>query len=300
MSLFDSGFFMIKFEGKVIIMKILKVFNNNVALTKDLNSTEMVVMGKGLAFQKKVGDEIDEDKVQKVFVSPSENFAAKLSELLNEIPYEIMSISKDIIELAERELHTELNDSLYLSLSDHIHFAITRIKNDIPIKNALMWEVKKFYKAEYHVARIALGLIKERTGMELPEDEVASIALHIFNARQDNTGLEETVTMTNIVKDVTNIVKYHYGIDFNEESVNYSRFVTHLRYFAYRMLRGEINDEHNDALYNQVKRQYSEAYKCTMKVADYLEKEYSMKMTKDELAYFMIHIHRVSIREKRI
>lgn len=279
-------------------MKIKKVFNNNVVLTEDSHQVEMVVMGRGLSFQKKVGDLIDAERIEKTFIMPSENFADKLSELLEEIPYEIMALSKDIIDIATEELKTELNESLYLSLADHIHFAITRLNAGLSIKNALMWEVQKFYKDEYRVACKALNLIEARTQVRLPVDETASIALHLFNARQDNSGMEETMEMTNIVNEVMNIVKYHYGIDFDEESMNYSRFITHLRYFAYRMLRGELNNDHQDALYEQVKIQYPQAYECTNKVQVYLNKQYHMEMTKDELTYFMIHIHRVSYREK--
>ncbi|UOQ94761.1 PRD domain-containing protein [Halobacillus shinanisalinarum] len=280
-------------------MEIKKIFNNNVALTEDPTQTEMVVMGKGLAFQKKVGDQIDADKIEKTFITPSESFADKLYELLDEIPYEIISLSKDITDMASNELDTTLNDSLYLALSDHIHFAVGRSKNGLPIKNALMWEVKKFYKAEYQVARKALDMIEHTTGVSLPEDEAASIALHLFNARQDSSGMEETMAMTAIVHDVTSIVKYHYGIDFDEGSMNYNRFITHLRYFAYRILRGELNDDGgNGELYEQVKMQYPEAYECSKKVQAYMEKRYQKQMTKDELTYFMIHIHRVSVREQ--
>lgn len=280
-------------------MIIKKVFNNNVAMTEDANQAEVVVMGKGLTFQKKVGDSIDEEKIEKTFIKPSESFADKLSELLDEIPYEIMVLSKEIIDMANKELRTELNDSLYLSLSDHIHFAITRLQDGLPIKNMLMWEVKKFYKDEYHAAMKALEMINQRIGVNLPAVEAASIALHLFNARQDNSGMEETMTMTQIVGDISNIVKYHYGIDFDEESMNYSRFVTHIRYFAYRMLRGELNDDHHgDTLFQQVKMQYPQAFECTQKVQAYLDREYQMSLTKDELAYFMIHIHRVTNREK--
>lgn len=281
-------------------MKIIKVFNNNVALTKDSNQTEMVVMGKGLAFQKKIGDQIDTEKIEKNFIAPSEGFAAKLSELLDEIPYEVMVLSKDIIDMATKELQTELSESLYLSLSDHIHFALIRLEDGLPIKNALLWEVKKFYKQEYQAATKALQMIEARTGIQLPEDEVASIALHFLNARQDSSGMEETLKMTQIVGDVTNIVKYHYGINFDEDSMNYSRFITHVRYFAYRMLRGELSDDQHGTLYEQVKQQYPESYACTKKVQAYLKRTYQMQMTKDELAYFMIHIHRVSYREKNI
>ena len=280
-------------------MRVKKVFNNNVVLIEDQTQTELVVMGKGLAFQKKIGDEIDTDKIEKTFITPSESFANKLTDLIDEIPYELLVLSKDIVDMTSEDLQTELSDSLYLTLADHIHFAIVKVKDNLHVRNPLSWEVQKFYKEEYKVARKALSLIEEKTTIKLPEDETTSIALHLFNARQDSSGMEETMAMTEIVRDVMSIVKYHYGIEFDEESMNFSRFITHVRYFAYRMLRGELNEEeHGEALFQQVKSQYPDAYKCAKKVQAYLNKEHQMEMTKDELAYFMIHIHRVSSREK--
>ncbi|HYK73092.1 MAG TPA: CAT RNA binding domain-containing protein, partial [Pseudoneobacillus sp.] len=41
-------------------MKIHKVINNNVISVLTENNNEMVVMGRGLAFQKKPGDTVDE------------------------------------------------------------------------------------------------------------------------------------------------------------------------------------------------------------------------------------------------
>lgn len=280
-------------------MKIKKVFNNNVALTEDGNQTEMVVMGKGLAFQKKIGDTIEIEKIEKTFVVPSQGFKDKFSTLLDEIPHEILVLSRDIVDIATKELHTDLNDSLYLSLADHIDFAITRTKEGLQIKNPLAWEVRKFYKQEFNIARNVLDLIEERVGIRLPEDEAASIALHLFNAKQENTGMEETMAMTQIVTNITDIVRYHLGIEFDEDSMNYSRFITHLRYFAYRLLRKEFNeDDQSGSLFEQVRSEYPEAYACTKKVQSYLNRQYGVEMTKDESAYFMIHIHRVSHREK--
>lgn len=279
-------------------MKIKKVFNNNVALTEDANHKELVVIGRGLAFQKKTGDEIDVDKIEKTFVTSTKGFTQKLSELVNEIPYDIMILSQNIIEMANNDLQTQLNDSLYLSLSDHLHFALTRLKEGIHIKNALLWEVQKFYRDEYRVAKKALDLIEDKTGVRLSEDEVASIALHLFNARKNSAGMEETLAMTTIVKDITTIVKYHYGIDLDEDSMNYSRFITHLRYFAYRMLRSEFVDGELDVLYEQIRKQYPEAYECAKKIQTYLKEQYRIEVKKDELAYFMIHIYRVTSREK--
>jgi beta-glucoside operon transcriptional antiterminator len=280
-------------------MLIKKIFNNNVILTEDDKQQEIVVMGRGLAFQKKIGDKIDETKIEKTFTIHSKNVSDKLSQLLEEIPLEHFELSNDIIELAKKELGSQLNESIYLSLTDHIHFALTRIQEGLTIKNALLWEVKKFYKDEYKVAKQAIRMIEERTEIRIPEDESASIALHLFNARQDSVGMEQTMVMTKIVNEIITIVKYHFGITFDEDSMNYSRFITHLRYFAYRIQRGELSHEGGDSLFDQVIKQYPDAYQCTLKVQTYLQSNYNVKMTKDEMVYFMIHIHRVSNREKK-
>ncbi|PEN06946.1 transcription antiterminator BglG, partial [Bacillus wiedmannii] len=49
-------------------MRIHKILNNNVVCTMKDNETEVVLMGRGLGFQKKVGDAIDESKIEKTFV----------------------------------------------------------------------------------------------------------------------------------------------------------------------------------------------------------------------------------------
>lgn len=54
-------------------MIINKVINNNVLSTHDENNREIVLMGKGIGFQKKVGDEVAEDKIEKKFVLDSED-----------------------------------------------------------------------------------------------------------------------------------------------------------------------------------------------------------------------------------
>nr|1L1C_A Chain A, Transcription antiterminator licT [Bacillus subtilis]1L1C_B Chain B, Transcription antiterminator licT [Bacillus subtilis] len=48
-------------------MKIAKVINNNVISVVNEQGKELVVMGRGLAFQKKSGDDVDEARIEKVF-----------------------------------------------------------------------------------------------------------------------------------------------------------------------------------------------------------------------------------------
>ncbi|WP_275268720.1 CAT RNA binding domain-containing protein, partial [Pantoea ananatis] len=44
-------------------MKIAKIVNNNVVVVLDEHGREQVVMGRGLAFQKRVGEELDKQRV---------------------------------------------------------------------------------------------------------------------------------------------------------------------------------------------------------------------------------------------
>ncbi|MGE7759920.1 BglG family transcription antiterminator LicT [Peribacillus sp. NPDC097895] len=279
-------------------MRIKKIFNNNVLLAKNDNK-EIVIMGKGIGYLKKTGDKVDMSIVDKTFILETNGLSEKLAQLVSEIPAGYLEISNEIIQYAKHKLDASFNDNIYLTLTDHISFAIIRYEQGIEMKNALLWEIKKLYKKEYNVALEALELIEKETGVRLPEDEAGSIAMHFINAQQGGRGMEQTTTMTKIINNILNIVKYHYGIDLDEDSLNYNRFLTHLRYLAYRLLNRELISEEENSWYDQVKTKYVEAFECAEKVKLYLEKSYDTKITKDEMVYFMIHIHRVTGREQK-
>lgn len=279
-------------------MKIKKVLNNNVVLVENDNNSEMIVMGRGIAFKKKSGEDIDPSQVDKTFVLEAKGLTDKLAHLINEIPSEHLDLSDEIITYAKSKLPGKIGDNIYLTLTDHISFSISRFQQGFILKNALLWEVKKFYRNEYEVALHALQIIERKTGYKLPEDEAGSIALHLINAQQNQNDMEDTMNMTKMVNDVLTIVKYHYGLELDENSINYSRFVTHLRYFAYRLTHNQSTIEGEKELYEQVKAKYPEAYQCTQKVKAYIESTYGKNPNKDEMLYLMLHINRITSREK--
>ena len=126
-----------------------------------------------------------------------------------------------------------------MSLTDHINFAIQRNKKGLDIKNALLWETKRLYKDEFAIGKQALAMVKNKTGVSLPEDEAGFIALHIVNAEL-NEEMPNIINITKVMQEILRIVKYHFKIEFNEESLHYYRFVTHLKFFAQRLLTAHI------------------------------------------------------------
>lgn len=152
-------------------MRIEKVLNNNVVTVIDDQNFELVVMGRGLVFKKKRGDFLEEDKIEKIFTLSNQKLSDKLKTLLSEIPIEHMELSEEIINFAKLQLGKMLDDSIYVSLTDHISFALERFSKGMKIKNAMLWEIKKFYKEEYEVGKAALQIIHSKLGVRLPEDE---------------------------------------------------------------------------------------------------------------------------------
>ncbi len=67
-------------------MRIEKVLNNNVVLSRNEQGEEIVYMGRGLAFQKKIGDTINPDYVEKEFVLKDSAMAGQFSSCLKTSP----------------------------------------------------------------------------------------------------------------------------------------------------------------------------------------------------------------------
>ena len=123
-------------------MVIQKVINNNVISAYDENQQEVVIMGKGIGFKAHTGDAIDESRVEKVFRIENEKLSRQFQEILENIPLEHMQLTSDIITYAKKNLNVQLNQSIYITLTDHINFAIQRQVQGIQLKNALLWEIK--------------------------------------------------------------------------------------------------------------------------------------------------------------
>ncbi len=262
---------------------------------------EIVVMGKGLAFQRKSGDTIDASKIEKTFILQKHGITEKLAKLLEDTSELYLSISSKILEYAKTQLPHKLDDYLYVALTDHLSFAISRYKQGIQLKNALLWEIRKYYRPEFQVALIALEIIEKETGIRLDEDEAASIALHLVNGQLEGENMGAAVQIAQMVNDILNIVKDHFDMELDETSVNYERFVTHLRFFGMRYMRKErLSDSIEDFFHKQIKLKYSEAYKCTKKVSKFLKTEFGWKISKEEEVYLTVHIHRVTNRHKNL
>ena len=273
-------------------MKIDKIFNNNAVMVKEDNGRDSVIIGCGLAFRKKVGDEVDESLIEKTFILKEKDTLEKFKMILEHIPTEQISLCYDIVEYAKNMLNCELNDYIYVTLTDHISYTLKLFDEGIERPNILIWEIKKFYPKEYNIGLKALEFIESELGKKVNEEEAGNIALHLItaqiNGKSDKTDI--AYSMTKKIQDILNIVKYTYDIELDEHSLNYERFITHLRFFFKRLNnKTQYRNENEEFLLQQVKEKYKDAYKCMIKIEKYLNVELSY----EEQLYLTLHIKRI-------
>lgn len=273
-------------------MKIAKILNNNVVTVIDEHHNEQIVMGRGLGYKKTVGDEIDDALIEKVFELRSHELTSRLSELLSNIPPEVLTVADKIIELARQQLPGKLQDSVYISLTDHCHFAIERHRQGVDIRNVLLWEIKRLYQSEFAVGLEALAIIHQRLNVKLPEDEAGFIALHLVNAQLDSH-MPEVIKITQVMQEILHIVKYQLNIEYNEKTLSYHRFVTHLKFFAQRLLGRDWVFSNDESLHDVVKDKYQLSYRCAEKIQTHIVNQYHYSLSKEELMFLTIHIERV-------
>ncbi len=272
-------------------MQIAKVLNNNVVVVLDEHRREQVVMGRGLAFQKRPGDVLDDSKIEKVFALQSDELVGRLGELLSQIPLEVMTTCDRIIDLARGRLG-KLQESLYITLTDHCHFAIERQKRASHCVTCCCGRLSGCIRRSSRWAGEARAIIAKRLGVELAEDEAGFIALHLVTA-QLNSEMPEVMHVTRVMQEILQLVKYQLQLNYDEESLSYQRFVTHLKFFAQRMLTRTVVEDDDVSLHSAVKDNYAKAWKCAETVATHLQKQYQRSLTTEEIMFLAIHIERV-------
>ena len=278
-------------------MTVEKVINNNIVSAYDETGREVVVMGRGIGFGVRAGAVIDNSKIEKVFRIKSQGVAEQFKELLANMPLEHAQISNDIISYAKSTLKLKLNQSIYVTLTDHINFAIERYQKGINLENALLWEIKRFYPQEYGLGRYAIDLIRERLHVSLPEDEAGFIALHFVNAEY-GTDIRDALHFPNQMKDILDIVTRELGIRLDEGSLHYERFITHVKFLLQRVYRKELLPDEESELAEMMKKKYQKEYACSEKIADYIEEAAGCRMSAEEIMYLSIHIRRIAMAEE--
>lgn len=246
-------------------MKILRVFNNNVVLAKD-GAREVIVTGRGLGFQAKPGQRVDDAKIVRVFVPADGRDPDHIAELLSEIPPEIIRLVTDAMTATGLAEQAESQPTLVMALADHITGAVQRAQRHVNIAYPLQAEVQSLYASEYAQASRLVNELNRHLNGVLPGSETVALALHLVNAGFANGDLSDTYKMTGVIQQMLTIIEQTYGVSLDQHSVNVGRFITHLRYLFVRIHQGKQLDKEPEPIIASIRQSYPKAMQCAQTI----------------------------------
>lgn len=276
-------------------MQITQRLNNNVVLVEGESGQPMIVMGKGVGYKAYPGNLIDESLIERKFILKNEPKSEidKVSALISEIPLPFITLSDTILKLAEKELHTEFGLTMLISLTDHIFSAVERKKQGMSIVSPLHWEIKQLYPLEYALGEKAVTAINEVVDVELDETESTAIAMHFISSGNNYDSIQQAMNVTKIISEIISIIQYHFQIKIDQNSINFSRLVSHLQYFLIRQVKGIKMMDMSEEMIRIVIDQYKSSFQCAEKIIRYLNNNHNVKPPLEEEVYLTMHIERV-------
>ena len=269
--------------------RISKVLNHNTIIGIHVDDNqEYLIMGKGIGFGKKVSQRIEagsEDKIYSLRESTSRGNAKKLATAIQPI---FLEIANEILNHAEMEFNT-LDRNVLFPMADHLAFAIKRIQNNEQISNPLTADIRVLFHSEFMVASCVRDILKERLKIDISDDEIGYIALHIHSAIQDEN-VSQAMQMAQAVRECISLIEEKTGKTIDVQSLSYNRLMNHIRYLVARTLHGEeLKISMNE--YTSIK--FPRSYQIAQQTCDTIAQILKHEIDKLEIGYLAIHIERV-------
>ena len=272
------------------------MLNNNVLIAEHPSYKEVVLIGKGIGFNRKPGDSIETDSVEKLFVLENEKEQQNYIKLLPFIDNDLQEVIISAISLIKQRTNTLLDEHIHVALTDHLMFTITRISNGMEVSNPFLIETKTLYRHEYEIAKEVVELISAKTGISLPVGEIGFIALHIHSAMTSRK-LSEVNQHSQLVSRLVRMVEEQFAIVVDKEGIDYMRLVRHLRFTIERVVKGEKVEE-PEKISSLLKEEYPVCYNLSWKLIKVMQQTLKLKVFDAEAVYLTMHLQRIQKKFK--
>ncbi len=271
------------------MFKILKVLNNNSILVIDLDTKqELIFLGKGVGFGKKVNQNVSEIENAKAYRFTEQQSRQESIDTIKSISPVFIEIAGGIIEEAEKQFGN-VDNNILLPLADHIAFAIKRMEQGIELKNPFAKEIKVLFEEEYNVAKKGKDLINQKIGVEINDDEVGYITLHVHTALT-RENVVQSMDVARMIQEGIQTIEKELGAMLDDATISYTRLLTHMKFMILRV----INDEklHLD-MTDYVLENFPDSFALAKQICSSFEQNIKKTFPNIEISYFAIHIERV-------
>ena len=272
-------------------LEIKKVLNNNVIIASHQEHEEVVVIGKGIGFGKKTKDVLKAEQIEKMFVLKNERDREQYKLLVPHVSEKLIELMNDIMLYIQEKAESPLNEHIHIALTDHISFAIKRMKQGLTIDNPFLVETKMLYPEEYEIAEGVVQLLNSRLQITLPEGEVGFIALHIYSSLT-NSDLSSVNQNSRLIAQLVSLIETSLQITLDQESIHYLRLIRHLQYAIERVKKGEKVEE-AQSFADLLKMEYPVCYNLAWKLVKVMQKELQLPVYEAESIYLTMHLQRL-------
>lgn len=276
--------------------KIKKALNNNVVIGLLDDFEEVVLIGKGIGFNRKSGDVIGGHLVEKLFVLKNEKEQENYLKLLPFVDDELHRAIISAIDLIKSRVHTQLNEHIHVGLTDHLLFAVTRMTKGMEMRNPFLIETKTLYPLEYDIAKDVVRLLEGKVGLSLPEGEVGFIALHIHSSIV-NRDLSEVNQHSQLVSRIVQMIEEQLEITIAKDSIDYMRLIKHIRFTIERVNTGEKVAE-PEKITSLLKEEYPMCYNLSWKLIKIMQQTLNKPVYDAEAVYLTMHLQRLQNKIK--
>ncbi len=270
--------------GEYIIEKAL---NNNV-LIANYYDEEVILIGKGIGFGKKQGQLIETDKIEKIYELKGYHEQERYKTLIEMTDDRVIKTVIEIVDTIKERAYGEVSDSILLSLTDHIIFALKRLEDGIVISNPFIKETEALYPQEFDIASKAVDMLNEKLDVHFPHTEIGFIALHIHSSINNHT-MREMNMMTEVIAKAVQIIEHDLKIQVDKDSLIYARFVRHISFAVQRVMVNDRAPEQRN-LEKLLKLQYPACYNIAVKIVKMMQQQLNRPVYESELVYLTMHI----------
>lgn len=276
------------------ILEVLQSYNQNAVSVVDNEGKELVLVGKGIGFGKKKGDYIDVKKASKIFQFYYSMHEKKIVDAIKDISEDILLMAEEVTEIASKLLNEELNPAFLFTLSNHIQFAIERTEKYGEIQDPLNYELKYIYPTEYAVAVESVNYLRKKYQLNLSDSEITFFTFHFVNGLQSTGNFNQVVKLSDILKDITELIDKELNAPLQKDSIQYSRFILHMRYFLIRQFNKNIQSNPTlNELYQFTAQKFNSAHSVVLKIENLLIEEHDCDFSSEENLYLLLHLQRL-------
>ena len=269
--------------------RITKVLNHNAVLAQNLDDRqENLIVGKGAGFGRKPGERADFPRDFTVYQLSQKCDRGNPRELVRRIDPVYLSIANSII-LDAKDTFGPVDTSILVPMADHIAFAAQRIAKQVPLSNPLTPDIKALFPQEYEVAARGGELIRRQTGVVFSDDELGYIALHVHSSLE-SMQVSQAMQTAAITRACIDLVQKATGEVIDVSSLSYHRLMSHMKYMAARLIKGEkLSMDVNPIM----RQSCPEAFEIAQSICLQLGQTLGRTVDEAEVGYLAMHIQRV-------